>query len=370
MSAPVPPDCQQPRLPAEWERQAALMLTWPHSGGDWGADLPAVEACFERLAAAAAQYQPVLIVSPDSRTSARIRNRLRSAGASAQRLIFSEAPSNDVWARDHGPITVLRAGGRAQLLDFRFNGWGDRYPAADDDRLPRRLTEEGVIGGESYRRIEWILEGGSIDSDGAGTLLTTSSCLLNPNRNSGCAREEVEAQLQARLGVRRVLWLESGWLCGDDTDGHVDMLARFVDRYTIAHAICEDPDDPHYRSLQALRAELQAARTLQGDPYRLIELPIPAPIYDEHGNRLPATYANFVFINGAVLVPVYDDPADAVACARLAQACPGREIVRIPARELIRQGGSVHCATMQLPEGVIIDGPGAEADERRRVHEA
>ncbi|MBK5936849.1 agmatine deiminase family protein [Halorhodospira sp. 9621] len=370
MSAPVHPDCQHPRLPAEWERQAALMLTWPHSGGDWGEHLAAAEANLERLAAAAAQYQPVLVVCPDSRTSGRVRNRLRSAGVPAQRLIFSEAPSDDVWARDHGPITVLRAGGRAQLLDFRFNGWGGRYAAAEDDRLTRRLTEEGVVGGESYRRIEWILEGGSIDSDGAGTLLTTSRCLLNPNRNKDSGREEVEAQLRARLGVRRVLWLESGWLCGDDTDGHVDMLARFVDRHTIAHAVCEDRDDPHHAPLEALRAELSAARTLHGEPYRLIELPLPAPIHDENGNRLPATYANFVFINGAVLVPVYDDPADAVACARLAQACPDRDIVRVPARDLIRQGGSIHCATMQLPEGVIVDGLAAPTAGAGRVHEA
>ncbi|WP_049751487.1 agmatine deiminase family protein [Halorhodospira halophila] len=370
MSAPVHPDCQHPRLPAEWEAQAALMLTWPHASGDWGEHLAAAEACFERLAAAAARYQPVLIVCPDSRTSARVRNRLRSAGVSPQRMIFTEAPSNDVWARDHGPITVRRAGGRAQLLDFRFNGWGERYPADEDDRLTRRLTEEGVIGGESYRRIEWILEGGSIDSDGAGTLLTTTRCLLNPNRNTDTGREEVEAQLRARLGIRRVLWLESGWLCGDDTDGHVDMLARFVDRRTIAHAVCEDPDDPHYAPLRALREELQAARTRNGDPYRLVELPLPAPIHDEDGNRLPATYANFVFVNGAVLVPVYDDPADAIACARLAQACPGRDIVRVPAQDLIRQGGSVHCATMQLPAGVIIDGLATGAEATRRVHEA
>ncbi|MFP4648454.1 MAG: agmatine/peptidylarginine deiminase [Halorhodospira sp.] len=356
MAAPVHPDCQYPRLPAEWEPHAALMLTWPHPEGDWGEHLAEAEACLEQLAVAAAQFEPVLITCPDGRCTARVRNRLRSAGVAAERLIFGEAPSNDIWVRDHGPITVLRPGGRAQLLDFCFNGWGERFPAAEDDRLTRRLTEQGVFGGESYRRIEWVLEGGSIDSDGAGTLLSTTRCLLNPNRNHGTVREEVEAQLSARLGIRRVLWLESGWLIGDDTDGHVDMLARFIDRETIVHAVGQDPDDPHYAPLQAMAEELRGMRTRSGTPYQLIELPLPAPVHDEQGRRLPATYINFVFVNGGILVPTYNDPADAIACARLAQACPGYRVVSVPARGLIRQGGSLHCATMQLPEGVAVDG--------------
>lgn len=356
MSAPVHPECQYPRLPAEWEPHAALMLTWPHADSDWGDELAAAEACLESLAVAAAAYEPLLIVCPDGRSSARVRNRLRSAGIPAERFTIAEAPSNDIWARDHGPITVLRPGGRAQLLDFHFNGWGQRHPHDADDRITRALTDQGVFGGESYRRIEWVLEGGAIDCDGQGTLMTTSRCLLNPNRNEGCQRSEIESQLRARLGIHRILWLESGWLCGDDTDGHVDMLARFLDTETIAHAVCEDPDDPHYVPLRDLRDELAAARTRSGQAYRLVELPLPAPIHDQAGRRLPATYANFLFLNGAVLVPAYGDPNDAVACARIASACPRRRVIQVPARALIGQGGSLHCATMQLPEGVMIDG--------------
>ncbi len=370
MAAPAHPDRQLPRLPAEWEPHAALMLTWPHPGGDWGEHLKEAEACLEQLAVAAAQHEPVLVACPHAQAAAQVGNRLRSAGVQAERLVLGEAPSNDIWTRDHGPITVLCPGGRARLLDFCFNGWGGRFPADEDDRLTRRLTEQGVFGSESYRRIEWVLEGGSIDSDGAGTLLSTTSCLLNPNRNHATDRDEVESQLCARLGAQRVLWLESGRLLGDDTDGHVDMLARFVDRETIAHAACHDPEDPHYEPLQALRAELEGLRTRNGEPYRLVELPLPAPVRDEQGRRLPATYANFVFVNGAVLVPVYGDPADAVACARLGRACPARHVVGVPARGLIRQGGSLHCATMQLPEGVTIDAPASLSAQRIGASEA
>lgn len=356
MPAPVYPESQRPRLPAEWEPHAALMVTWPHAEGDWGHDLPEVEACFERLAAAAAQFEPLLVVCPDGPQLARIRARLLEAGVAAERLILAEAASNDVWARDHGPLTVIRPGG-AQLLDFRFNGWGERHASEHDDRITRRLTQEGLIGASSFRCIDWVLEGGSIDTDGAGTLLTTAACLLNANRNGAVTQEQVESQLQARLGAQRVLWLEAGWLAGDDTDAHVDMLARFVDRGTIAHTACHDPADPHYAPLQAMAEELRAARTLCGEAYRLIELPLPAPRYDGHGRRLPASYANFVFVNGGILVPAYGDPNDTVAAARLAQARPDLRVVSVPAAALIRQGGSLHCATLHLPEGVAIDSP-------------
>ncbi len=356
MNVPVHPDCQKPRLPAEWEPHAALMITWPHADNGWGASLEAVETCFEGLAAAAARFDPLLIVCRDGAHLASVRTRLAHAGIPAERTILAEAPSNDVWARDHGPIAVTRPGGAAQLLDFRFNGWGRRYPHRDDDLVTHRLTETGVFGAGSYRRIEWVLEGGSIDSDGAGTLLTTRSCLMNANRNGGADQNQIEEQLSARLGANRILWLRSGWLQGDDTDGHVDQLARFLDRETIAYTACTDPDDIHYETLQAMAEELASLRTLRGDPYRLVPLPLPAPQFDDDGNRLPAAYANFVFVNGGLIVPAYGDPADTVAAARLAQALPGRTVVRVPARPIISQGGSLHCATMHLPAGVAIDG--------------
>ncbi|MBK1734595.1 agmatine deiminase [Halorhodospira abdelmalekii] len=363
MQARLRPELQIPRLPAEWEPHAALLLTWPHAGGDWGRTLPEIEHCFEQLACAAAAFEPLLIVCPETPgAAARVRERLLSRGVNAERCVVIEAPSNDVWARDHGPITIQRPDGSVQLLDFRFNGWGERHPSSDDDRIPRVLTERGGIGSHHYRRIEWVLEGGSIDCDGAGTLLTTTRCMLNPNRNGQATRKEVESQLAARLGAHRIIWLDDGWLAGDDTDGHVDMLARFVDSETIAHVVCDDPNDPHYEPLQAMATALQAARTVNDGPYRLIELPLPEPIYDEQGQRLPASYANFVFVNGGILVPAYGDPADTVAAARLAAARPDRRIVSVPARALIRQGGSLHCATMQLPAGVRITAHAELAD--------
>lgn len=354
MSALLRAELQIPRLPAEWEPHAALLLTWPHAGSDWGRELPAVEHRFEELTRIAAAFEPVIVVCNDRHTMGRVRNRLLEAGVDAHRLVLAEAPSNDVWARDHGPLTTINPDGTAQLLDFHFNGWGERYVSDADDRIVRALTEQGAIGTQTYRRIEWVLEGGSIDCDGAGTLLTTSNCLLNPNRNGEASREQVEAKLTKRLGGHRVIWLDDGWLEGDDTDGHVDMLARFVDHETIAHVICTDPQDPHYEPLQRVAATLRQTRTMNNEPYRLIELPLPRPIYAADGRRLPATYANFVFLNGAILVPAYGDPADNVAAARLAAARPDRQVISVPAQELIRQGGSLHCATMQLPRGVHV----------------
>ncbi|MBK1652055.1 agmatine deiminase family protein [Halorhodospira halochloris] len=354
MSALLRPELQIPRLPAEWEPHAALMLTWPHANSDWGKDLPEVEDCFERLAVSAAQFEPLIVVCNDQHTLARVNDRLLGAGVDPQQLVLVEARSNDVWARDHGPLTTINPDGTAQLLDFHFNGWGGRHASDADDRIVRTLTEQGVIGAQTYRRIEWVLEGGSIDCDGAGTLLTTSSCLLNPNRNGEASREQVEAKLTKRLGGHRVIWLDDGWLAGDDTDGHVDMLARFIDNETIAHVVCEDPQDPHYEPLQRMRETLQQTLTMNGEPYSLIELPMPAPIYDEQGHRLPATYANFTFVNGGLLVPGYADRADSIAVERLAAARPDRQVLSVPAKPLIRQGGSIHCATMQLPRGVYV----------------
>ncbi len=359
MNVPVHPDSQKPRLPAEWEPHAALMMTWPHAGNGWGAALPEVEACFTGLATAAARFEPLLVVCRNGAHLASVRTRLIDAGIPADRLILAEAPSNDVWARDHGPITVIQPGGAAQLLDFQFNGWGQRYPHRDDDLVTRRLTDAGVFGAGSYRRIEWVLEGGSIDSDGAGTLLTTRRCLMHTNRNGETPQSRIEEQLAARLGAGRVLWLESGWLAGDDTDGHVDQLARFLDRETIAYATCTDPDDEHFEPLRAMAEGLAALRTLRGEPYRLVPLPLPAPQVDDEGRRLAASYVNFIFLNGGLIVPAYDDPADTVAAARLAQAVPGRTVVQVPAHPIIRQGGSLHCATMHLPAGVAIDGVAA-----------
>ncbi len=347
------------RLPAEWERQSAVQLTWPRAEGDFGARLDAVEPVFAAIAAAVSRRQHVLIACADTPHQTRIAEWLRCAGAVPARVRYAHAQADDVWARDHGPITVLHDG-RPVLLDFRFNGWGGKYPAPHDDALTACLHAQGAYHATPRRAIDFVLEGGAIDSDGGGTLLTTAQCLLAPTRNPGYGRDEIERHLSNDLGITRVLWLEHGALAGDDTDGHIDTLARFCNADTIAYQSCDDPRDDHHAPLQAMAAELAALRTADGRPYHLIPLPWPAAQTDEQKQRLPASYANFLIINEAVLVPVYGDPADAVAVQRLGAVFPGRSVIEIPCTALIQQFGSLHCVTMQLPAGVLAE-PGAVA---------
>lgn len=339
-------------LPAEWAPQDAILLTWPHAASDWGPWLDQAGRTFAALAAAISRYQTVLINCHDSKHSQHVRALLTAAGTNLERCRRYIVPSNDVWARDHGPITVYR-GGRPVLLDFRFNGWGGKYPCDLDNRITARLHSLGAFGATSRESVDLILEGGSIETDGQGTLLTTTQCLLNPNRN-GLDQASLEQRLQETLGTSRFLWLRHGQLAGDDTDSHIDTLARFSDSRTMLYQGCTDPADSHYEPLHAMAEELRAFRTAGGEPYRLIELPLPAAGYDEEGQRLPAGYANFLILNGAVLMPTYDDPMDGVALARLRDCFPGREIIGIPCAILIRQYGSLHCVTMQLPAGVVV----------------
>lgn len=338
-------------LPAEWARQDAILLTWPHADSDWRPWLSQADRTLAALAAAISHRETVLIGCHDLKHSQHIRDLLRAADADLARCRLYAVPSNDIWARDHGPITVHRDG-QPVLLDFRFNGWGEKYAFELDDRITARLHESGAFGPTPREPVDLILEGGSIETDGRGTLLTTAECLLNPNRN-GLDRAGLERRLGETLGFTRFLWLRQGHLAGDDTDSHIDTLARFCDSRTIAYQGCADPADPHYEPLRAMAAELRAFRTKEGEPYRLIELPLPAPRRDENGNRLPAGYANFLILNGAVLVPTYGDPLDAIALERLGGCFPNREVISIPCATLIRQGGSLHCATMQLPAGSL-----------------
>ncbi|OOG24526.1 agmatine deiminase [Thioalkalivibrio denitrificans] len=339
-------------LPAEWAPQSGVMLTWPHDRSDWATLIEEADTAFAAIGTAVTRFQRLLVVCRDADHERHVIACLRRAGADLERTLTAIAPSNDTWARDHGPVTVIE-NGRPVLLDFRFNGWGGKYPADDDNRITAALHAAGVFGETPLQTIDLVLEGGSIESDGQGTLLTTAGCLPTPTRNPGLSRADIEATLKGFLGVRRVLWLEHGALEGDDTDGHVDTLARLCTPDTIAYVTCDDPDDPHHAPLRAMETELRALRTASGDPYRLVALPLPAPVRDEDGRRLPATHANFLIINGAVLVPVYDDPTDTVALERLGAVFPDREIIGIDCRTLIRQYGSLHCVTMQLPEGVL-----------------
>ena len=340
------------RLPAEWEPQAAILLAWPHAGTDWAERLAAVEECFIALVAAIARFQPAVVCVADADLEAYARARLSSARIDMGRVSFVEVPYNDTWLRDTGPITLVPAneGQSFRLLDFRFTGWGGKFEASEDDRLVVRLAEMGIFSNSEVQTIDFALEGGAIDTDGRGTLLTTWRCLAE--RHPGQDRDALSRKLADWLRQDRVLWLDHGYLEGDDTDAHVDTLARFAAPDAIVFQACDDPGDSHHAELAAMAAEIAALRTADGKPYRLFPLPWPRPVLDE-GRRLAASYANFLIVNGAVLVPAYGDPADAAAADVLRAAFPGREIVQVPCRDLIWQNGSLHCLTMQLPQGTL-----------------
>jgi len=338
-------------LPAEWAPQSGVMLTWPHSQSDWHANLAAVERVYLELARTICQHEKLLIVCYDVAHQQHIQALLQPH-VSLSQVVFARHKSNDSWARDHGPITVLEQH-RPRLLDFQFNGWGGKYAHDLDNQISSAVHADGVFGSTPLDRVDIILEGGSIDSDGEGSLLTTRVCLCHPQRNPHLSVADIERQLMQLLGVERILWLEHGWLAGDDTDSHIDMLARFCDPHTIAYSTCEDREDEHYPALSAMQAELTTLRQRNGQPYKLVALPIPQAIFNQDGDRLPASYANFLIINEAVLVPQYGDPADAVALQRLTACFPEREVIGINCRAVIEQFGSLHCLTMQLPNGVL-----------------
>ena len=323
-------------------------MAWPHEHTNWAPYLAEARAAVAAIAAQISRFERLLMVARDTSP---LELALRSAGAMWERVACFTADSNDIWARDFGPITV-REDDQPVLLDFRFNGWGRKHRAERDDQITHRLTALGAFGRTAVRTQSLILEGGSIETDGQGTLLTTTSCLLNPNRNPTLDQRALEAELHRHLGVQRVLWLSAGPLAGDDTDGHIDTLARFAPNDTLLYVRCPDPADEHHVPLAALEAQLRTLRTTGGRGYRLMPLPWPRARY-EGSQRLPATYANFLVLNRAVLVPAYGDPADAAAREVVGRAFPGREIVSVDCACVIRQRGAVHCLTMQLPQGVL-----------------
>ncbi|MDR0546614.1 MAG: agmatine deiminase family protein [Dysgonamonadaceae bacterium] len=335
-------------FPAEWQLQSAVMLTWPHAQTDWAPVLADVIPCFTAIAQAIVPREKLIIVC---RSIDEVKRDLGDIDFS--QIIFREIPSNDTWARDHGPISVV-AGGKPCLLDFAFNGWGLKFPANHDNQITKRLFESGVFSPNVLlKNMQFmVLEGGSIESDGDGTILTTAQCLLSANRNSCKSQSEIDEFLKFIFEAKQVLWLHNGYLAGDDTDSHIDTLARFCDPETIAYVQCADPNDEHYNALSAMESELKTFKTLSGKPYRLIPLPMATPVYD-NGERLPATYANFLIINEAVLMPVYDSPLDEIAKSALQTVFPNREIIGINCLPLIKQHGSLHCVTMQLPDGFI-----------------
>lgn len=339
------------QLPAEWAPQSGVMLTWPHAHSDWQPFLKEVEPVFADIAYHVSLHERVLISCWDENHKNHIDIRLNERGVDPGRVRYYSVPSNDSWARDHGPVTVLKQG-QPVLLDFIFNGWGAKYDASLDNAITRHLCSQTAFGDTPIETVNLVLEGGGIESDGQGTLLTTSRCLLSPHRNPTLDKTGIEQRLAKLLGIERFLWLDHGHLAGDDTDSHIDTLARFCSPDTLCHVSCEEREDEHYPALQAMAEELAAFRQANGKPYRLVALPLPKAIYNEDGVRLPATYANFLIINDAVLVPIYQDQHDALALQRLGECFPQRQIIGINCKPLIEQYGSLHCVTMQIPAGV------------------
>lgn len=338
---------------AEWDsRFGATLIAWPHAATDWAPMLADVDRCYLNITAALVRAgQRILIVTPEpGRVRALINTLPEECRPSADALVLAEMPTNDTWTRDYGPLTIEESEQTA-LVSYCFNGWGLKFPADKDNLVALRLRQQGVLTGPISVRKGYVLEGGSIESDGCGTILTTSECMLSVNRNGFPGKEGVERELASGLGAGHVLWLDHGALVGDDTDSHVDTLARFAPDDTIIYVKSYDPSDPHTPELDRMEEQLRAFRTAAGLPYNLIALPLPSPIYDEDGERLPATYANFLITPRAVLMPVYGQKAnDDMAVRMLRIAFPDREIITVDCRALIRQHGSLHCATMQLSD--------------------
>lgn len=332
-------------MPAEWHEQQFVQLTWPHEKSDWAYMLEEVECCFIEIAKAISCRERLLVVTPDK---AKTTETLREAGATMSNIVVFACDTNDTWARDHGFITLL-GDEKPHYLDFCFNGWGKKFESSLDNAINKKIYDAGIVKGVYENMLEWVLEGGSIESDGKGTILTTSQCLMAPNRNN-MLQYNLEGALCSLLRSKRVLWLDYGNLIGDDTDGHIDTIARFAPNDTIVYMQGNENDDEQYYDLKMMEHQLATFRTDKGEPYRLLALPSPKPIYDEDGMRLPATYANFLIMNGAILYPTYAQPEnDAIADDVLKEAFPGYDIVGIDCRALIKQHGSLHCVTMQYP---------------------
>ena len=335
----------------EWEEQASVFLAWPTADGDFAPWLEEVENTYVAIAREVAARQDLLLAVATDAHAAHVKERLLVSGVLLDRVHCMVMPYDDVWVRDTAPLSVLQKG-QGVYLNFKFNAWGGKYDCANDQQIARRLHASGLLGKGPLIPVDFVLEGGSVETDGAGTLMTTTRCLLNPNRNPKASRAEIEAVLRDRLGGQHILWLDEGHAEGDDTDAHIDTLARFCSKDVIAYTACDDEEDPLYPAFSRMAGALQDFTNQQGEPYRLVPLPMPSPIRSEVGDRLPATYANFLIINGAVLVPIYGDPADQIALDRLGEVFEDRTLVPIDCLPLIRQYGSLHCMSMQFPKSL------------------
>ena len=338
-------------FPPEWFAQSAVQITFPHKNSDWARMLAEAEKCFIQIIETIARFQKVLVVCADvPYVQSRILKNFQA------QIIFVALASNDTWARDHGGITVFDDENPV-VLDFIFNGWGMKFAAHHDNVITQKLFAKNIFS-ESVKRenISFVLEGGSIETDGNDTLLTTTDCLLSENRQAHLSKQKITSLLKKYLGIQKVIWLTHGYLAGDDTDSHIDTLARFADAKTIMYVKCDDKTDEHYEALIKMEAQLKKATDLYNAPYKLVALPMCTACFNADGERLPATYANFLIINGAVLVPTYNVPEDELALEIFRAHYKSKEVIGIDCRVLIEQNGSLHCVTMQYPKNIIETG--------------
>ncbi len=336
-------------MPAEWEKQEAILLSWPHLNTDWREMLQEVQSCFKQVAKAILSEMKLIVVTPQVED---VKMQLTDLDNS-NNIIYQSIPTNDTWARDFGPISVFN-NGKPMMLDFKFNAWGMKFASNYDNLICREMSRNGIFKAQYVNYQDFVLEGGSIESDGKGTILTTSNCLLSQNRNDSLDKNQIENVLKERLGAKKVLWLDNGMLIGDDTDSHIDTLARLAPGNNILYVKSTESCGEQDESLRLMEQELKLMSNAHGDPFKLVPLPCPEPIYDDEGNRLPATYANFLITNSQVLVPIYSQHScDAQALETIADVFPQRTVVGINCNALIKQHGSLHCITMQIPHNFL-----------------
>jgi len=328
------------RLPAEWEHQQMIQLVFPHENTDWNDYLSDAIDTFIDIAKNIAKYGKVIIVSKKL-------EQIKKRFPKKRNLTFINLDSDDTWSRDFGGITIEEEKD-LKILDFTFNAWGKKFPYEKDNQITKKLKLKGIFKGYKHKTIPFVLEGGAIESNGNGIIMTTTKCLLEKNRNPKLTQKQIEKKLVQYLGAKKILWLNHGALEGDDTDSHIDTLARFISSDTILYQSCDDKDDSHYAELKNMERELKNFTQLNGKPFKLIALPWIDAKFDRE-DRLPATYANFLIINGAVLVPIYNDKNDNEALKIFKKSFPKYDIIAINCSTLIRQHGSLHCVTMQYP---------------------
>lgn len=326
---------------AEWEEQEFVQLVFPHKDTDWEPCLDDAVETFVNIAKAIQKYQKVLIVTKNI-------DQIKEKFVNKKNLTFVNIDSNDTWSRDFGGITVEQDG-KLFILDFIFNAWGKKFEYDKDNKITQKLKLKGLLKDYGHHSLNFVLEGGSIESNGEGVILTTTECLMEKNRNPRFSQKQIEKALMQYLGAKKVLWLDHGYLAGDDTDSHIDTLARFVSSDTIVYQTCDDETDEHYEALKKMEDQLKTFKNLNGLPFNLVGLPWIEPKFDED-DRLPATYANFLIINGAVLVPTYNDKNDQKALDVMKKVYPKRDVIGVDCSTLIRQHGSLHCVTMQYPK--------------------